>query len=578
MMQQLMTMDTGARRVNVVALPQTMPSPAHALSSLGSASFREPLDRMPADQQERSDKREDRHGRGYVPFEHEPVVPDMGGLGWRTKTGHMIKNQAFYEMKPINKWDSPTHAGVNTWKEWHGPRMRTDADTMERLDRFEQEQEHLAAKRTFVNTRRVQTLDRFYNRKVNRTQLEAASSWAPHLHARREVHDKHNTFDGTLDEKPAKQLKKVFTEEVLKRDRQAIRAITQRIQNEETWKLAFKQMEAERRADIRADFQQRQAHTDRLMMMSGQPVRIGLHDRQLPNNCSQRSEEMALPRQHSQCKDVTTNIDFRGLIHADNEHALEALFPGAGHELSVEFRARATESTAPGWPPPPPAETPRMRDTKKNREAEMQQSVSMSKASIPASTQRLAGIGVRSNEDLHQQHAKAQFLPTRAPPPPNQKESLLEEDWSPAATLHDKGRVTGDFSRTEHSFMSHGKRSMEKLPPPRRQMVYHVVVPASPKAADPSPSNKPDGLSLSMMSLSRNESAPAILGGAAASRGPKRGRLGAAEAPVSAVCRELDSFEASYDPVPRIRNFFHTPRAHGQRSASRPTEPEGAAT
>ena len=32
-------------------------------------------------------------------------------------------------------------------------------------------------------------------------------------------------------------------------------------------------MEAERRADIRADFQQRQAHTDRLMQMSGQPVR-----------------------------------------------------------------------------------------------------------------------------------------------------------------------------------------------------------------------------------------------------------------------------------------------------------------
>jgi len=31
-------------------------------------------------------------------------------------------------------------------------------------------------------------------------------------------------------------------------------------------------MRQERRADIRADLQERQAHTDRLMAMSGQPV------------------------------------------------------------------------------------------------------------------------------------------------------------------------------------------------------------------------------------------------------------------------------------------------------------------
>ena len=37
---------------------------------------------------------QDRHERGYVPFGDESIVPDTGGLGWRTKTGHMVKNQA----------------------------------------------------------------------------------------------------------------------------------------------------------------------------------------------------------------------------------------------------------------------------------------------------------------------------------------------------------------------------------------------------------------------------------------------------------------------------------------------------
>ena len=49
---------------------------------------------------------------------------------------------------------------------------------------------------------------RFYNRKTHRTQLEASSSWAPHRHARREVHSYYDTFEGTLNEKPVKELKK----------------------------------------------------------------------------------------------------------------------------------------------------------------------------------------------------------------------------------------------------------------------------------------------------------------------------------------------------------------------------------
>ncbi|CAE8631936.1 unnamed protein product [Polarella glacialis] len=101
---------------------------------------------------------------------------------------------------------------------------------------------------------------------------ESSSSWAPHHRAAREVHSCHETFQSSLGEKPEKELKKVPRVVVVVVFVLAIRQITKRIQNEETWKVVFKQMEQERRQDIRADLQQRQTNTDRLMQMSGQPV------------------------------------------------------------------------------------------------------------------------------------------------------------------------------------------------------------------------------------------------------------------------------------------------------------------
>lgn len=67
---------------------------------------------------------------------------------------------------------------------------------MEQLDRFDESRAELEAKKTFVNTMRVETLDKFYNRKLNRVQLSTSSSWAPHRKSRREVHSRYETFDG----------------------------------------------------------------------------------------------------------------------------------------------------------------------------------------------------------------------------------------------------------------------------------------------------------------------------------------------------------------------------------------------
>eukprot|EP00931_Biecheleriopsis_adriatica_P090868 TRINITY_DN64787_c0_g1_i1.p1 TRINITY_DN64787_c0_g1~~TRINITY_DN64787_c0_g1_i1.p1 ORF type:complete len:587 (-),score=85.99 TRINITY_DN64787_c0_g1_i1:46-1806(-) len=573
MMQVLMEQDDGGRRADIIGLEQTMESPVHRMSELGSKSFVEPLPRHAAEHAGRpQDKREERSHTGLVKFKRQPKVPDVGGLGWRTKTGHLLKNQSYYTQKSKqNLWDSATHAGVNTWKDWHGPKMKTDAEMMERLDRFDEEEAHWEAKKTFVNTTRVQTLDRFYNRKINRSMLESQSSWAPHHRARREVHSSFETFDSCMGEKPEKELKKVYTEPVLQRDREAIRQISKRIQNEETWKMVFKQMEQERRQDIRADLQMRQAHTDRLMAMSGQPLRQDQSHSALPNNCSSRSEELSQPRLPQIPSDVTKLTDFRGLIHADCEHALESLYPGFGHELSVGFRAEATRSMQPGWPPPPAAQTPRAQG-KETREQQIKKGATVIKGSIPASSQRLSQVATRTNEDTFIRHSKAQFLKTVAPPPPRQSATVLHEDFSPNTTLTDPFRLTGDFMRTEHSIhpTSPSHKAQESLPPPIRSTVYPVVVashPPSPKFSSPAGHSKAShSQAISPMSVSqsqamtRNASAPTMMSVASAGSFSRRS---ARDAPVNEVCRDLDDFEAQASTVPRISNFFATPRSAG---------------
>ncbi|CAK0804380.1 unnamed protein product [Prorocentrum cordatum] len=554
-MLALMNMDDGGRRVDNMGLKGGDVSPEHAaFSSMGARAHKEPLRRHAAEEIGADDKRRERDVFGHVPFELERRVPDVGGLGWRTKSGQMIKNQTFYSQRPkVNKWDDPTFSGVNTWKAWHGPRLRTDADTMERLDRFEAETTEWEAKRTFVNTSRAETLDRFYNQKLNRTQRETAGSWAPQRRARREVHSLFETFDARLDEQPVKELKKVLTSTVLKRDREAMRMIAARMQNEETWKKVFTDIEQERRHDIRADLQLRQAHTDRLMLLSGAPV------------AERSSEDVLQPAADNSClgdrlsrtaikaerPDVSLRSDFRGLIHADNEHALETLFPGSGHELSVEFRERINRSTEPGWPRPPRAATPVHGGTQGARERGAR-SEEVAMASIPTSPTRLGNVGSRRNDEMLAAHAKAQFRPTVAPPPLDQSKTLLGEDWSASTVLRGGGsRVTGSFSRTSHVNAS---RSEGDLPPPRRRMVYPVLAPTSPHSRAPVDVSHMSSMTHTS-SLHRSASVPAM-----AASTSRSGRAAAARA-TAEVCGELDSWEANTAKVPGINNFFGPPRA-----------------
>jgi len=599
--QQIMASDKGSRRADNIALDQTVSSPLNTVhSSAGGEHFEELLKRHPAENHSPEDKRQERKDQGFVHFKAEHRVPDVGGVGWRTRAGHMLKNQAYYSSAPkTNKWDLPVHAGINSWKDWHGPRLRTDAAMMERLDHFEEESDKLEGKKVFVNTTRAQTLDRFYNKKLGRDQLEASQSWAPHRRARREYSDAHEHFFGDLDSKPDKELKKVLTKVVLQRDRDAIRAISSRIQNEETWKLAWKHMEQERRLDIRHDFKQRQSYNDLLMQLSGQPVRQREWESQEPrfNNCSQRTDSLSVAREPPPITDVTSQTDFRGLFHADNEHAMEALFPGAGHELSMEFRQRATASIKAGFPAPPKASTPRMRGKKASasREQEIRQEATLTAEAVPISKPRLDAAGTRAHDEVLKTYSKAQFLNTVAPPPPAQRKQLLQEDFSPNSTLHDPGRVTGSFQRTEQGSLPHGPfapgspkhaqgKGMEHLPPAQRSYTYPVLAPASPSAkgaqasAQPSPMNSPMSTSMNFAQssvsdpLRRTNSSSAVL----ATNKRRTSRGAAQEVLSSAVCRELDQFDATMTSLPRVCNFFGTPRSHRRAASQMQLQSQGA--
>jgi hypothetical protein len=557
MMQQFMNMDDGGRRVENIGLRGSNANPEQeAFLSMGSHNYQESLARHTAEEHGADDKRRERDKHGHIPFRLEHRVPDVGGIGWRTKSGQMIKNQNFYSQQTkVNKWDEPTFAGVNTWKEWHGPKMRADANTMERLDKFDAEAAGWEAKRTFVNTARAETLDRFYNQKLNRTQKEVASSWAPQRHPLREVHSIFETFDSTLDERPVKEVKKVLTPFVLHRDREAMRQIASRLQNEETWKKVFLDIEQERRADIRADFQLRQAHNDRLMLLSGQPVMERDPEEQLQPvfSTSVRGDELSRPVKKPLPEDVSRVTDFRGLYHADNEHALEALFPGSGHELSVEFRKEISRSSKPGWPRPQRAQTPTYGERNGRREAKARQE-EVAKASIPSSPNRLRNVCSRRDDAMMAGHAKAQFLDSMAPPPLDQSSTLLGEDWSPKTTLLKGGgsRVTGGFSRTSHV---NGSKSMGELPPPKRRMAYPVLSPTSPERRGPLDVSHMSSIARPSGRLSHNASAPSF-GVSRQSRATRASSQSTAE-----LCAELDSWEAKTQKVPGINNFFGTPQA-----------------
>lgn len=152
------------------------------------------------------------------------------------------------------------------------------------------------------------------------------------------------------------ELKKVLTPTVLHGDREAIRAITKRVQTEETWKVAWKEMELARRAETQADLEHRMTYNAMLMELAGQAPRA--NNPRKPRKCSNRVSDLARPAKPKTPDDITKRSDYAGLVHVDHRHAMEARFPGAGHAFTATFTADATERSKPAFPPPEPPATP----------------------------------------------------------------------------------------------------------------------------------------------------------------------------------------------------------------------------
>jgi hypothetical protein len=356
---------------------------------------------------------------------------------------------------------------------------------MENLDRLDAAQAEWEVKKMYVNTVRVQTLDRFYNQKVANEQREIHNIWAPHRRAKREFHDYHDRFEAELDSMPMKELKKVLTPAVLHGDRDAIRNITQRIQREETWKSTWKEMERHRHDDTLSDLEERMTYNAMLCDLAGQPVRQRDPNRKLPNNCSERMMELARPKAETKIDDVTKLTDFRGLVHVDHQVALEARFPGHGHEMSKTFREKASSSASPGWPPPNRPETPDGPLKKRSGNAKDSRNVSLKKGSVPASAHTLTQAVSRITDDDLMQQAVEQFN-NLAPPAPDQTKILRETKIINDAdvmsemlsqSLHGSGYVSPSASIATSAANRTGAQKI----PPVRSMVYPVLVETAEK-------------------------------------------------------------------------------------------------
>merc|ERR1719316_1235496 len=195
--------------------------------------------------EEPGDLRKERKTVGLVKYKPDRVVTDTRGPGWRTRQGHMVKNQAFYRVgtgQAENVWDDPIHAGTRTWKYWHGPRIRTDAPLMEKLDQQDDDQERLAHKMRNVNARRVDNLARQRMRREENYQFARSASWAPCHRAVKERlgHGPGNTSED-YNGLPVKALKQVFTKSVLDKDKAGVEYIASRLQKEEQYKEMYQE-------------------------------------------------------------------------------------------------------------------------------------------------------------------------------------------------------------------------------------------------------------------------------------------------------------------------------------------------
>jgi hypothetical protein len=329
-----------------------------------------------------------------------------------------------------------------------------------------------------------------------------------------------------------------------------------------------------------------------LEQMAGQPCRRRDPHHIVPNNCSKRIEEMSKPKKPYVVSDITRMTDYRGLVHADSQLALEALFPGNGHEESMRIKAETTANSRAGNLNNAQSDTDGNGTMNLSRAKSDSSLSKLSKPSVPTSQSRLDKIAQRTNDEVLARYASEQYLPTEAPPAPNQKDTLLKEDWSPSTTKADPKRVTGAFTRSAQGTWGAGAaKSQESIPPPTRAMIYPVLTPVAERTrketADRLISSAYGGAVKSDDEQDQNISVGPFevdspMSGAHHSHGSSgagrtlrfkndttcgssslsRGYV-ERDPTTAALCSELDHFEATYTPAGPFGNFNALPHGTG---------------
>lgn len=301
---------------------------------------------------EAGDARSQRQKVGRVEFVPERLVPDSRGPGWRTRHGHLVKNQAFYRLgtgQAKNVWDDEVHCGTRTWRYWHGPRLRTDAPLLEKLDAQDDRAERRQLEIDNVNARRRENLARTRMKRDQNAEFARSSSWAP-CERRRSEHVDYGAGNAIseyndFNHQPTKALQQVFTKSVLDKDKNAISFISENMQKEEEFKAHYAAWKEYRRRDTLQALAHQRRYNDCLETMAGQPPRCrALRYTKTP--LSQRMEHLSQPKKEYVLPDITRRSDFRGLVYADFPMALEKLFPHptTGHGEEPRWHADRTVS------------------------------------------------------------------------------------------------------------------------------------------------------------------------------------------------------------------------------------------
>eukprot|EP00388_Colpodella_angusta_P007951 GDKJ01022057.1.p1 GENE.GDKJ01022057.1~~GDKJ01022057.1.p1 ORF type:complete len:668 (-),score=117.20 GDKJ01022057.1:84-2087(-) len=188
--------------------------------------------------------------------------------------------------------------------------------------------------KAFVNSCRLECLERIKRRKQEREIKCTAGVWVPQPRAKKEFRTNLNDWDD-LDTMPATALAGMLTPLVIQRDKEAVIRIFERLNNEEKVKLMMKQYESDRRQALLNSYSKRKQFTNMLEMLSGQEGRPPPAPPITPN-VSKRLEELAKPKEDFAFGSLRAHAqrsDFRGLFLPDHPAAVDTLLQATNDKM-----------------------------------------------------------------------------------------------------------------------------------------------------------------------------------------------------------------------------------------------------